>query len=298
MSDIQTPLIVQQRRKQQRQILAMMGIEQWVQPCSNTINIADISAPTVSVSSLKDTDINTNTNTETDADHNSEPLDIRQPVMGGPEMAALLSESSPSEDSKSKTSHTDYQTNNANEANSSDTAVTALVDNVVEHTAVPIVQADSPQKDSLKTETNNESGEDELDALSVAPFDLQGGRYADWVILVDIQALNHDSQKLWHNITHALSITCETTSFPICAGMDTAELANASLAGYVFKIGRSEDIQVVALTPLADGLAHPNMITVPTLDEMLADSDLKRQLWERLSGQTQRLDATGRENSK
>ncbi|WP_254423090.1 hypothetical protein [Psychrobacter sp. DAB_AL32B] len=78
-------------------------------------------------------------------------------------------------------------------------------------------------------------------------------------------------------------MTCETTSFPICEGMDTAELANASLAGYVFKIGRSEEIQVAALTLLPDGLEHPNLTTAPTLDEMLTDSRLKRQLWKLLS---------------
>ena len=106
------------------------------------------------------------------------------------------------------------------------------------------------------------------------------------MILVDIQALNHDSQKLWQNITQALSISCETTSFPICEGMDTAELANASLAGYVFKIGRSEEIKIAALTVLPDGLEHPSVTTVPTLDEMLTDSSLKRQLWEQLSSQS------------
>ena len=45
MSDIQDPLIVLQHRMQQRQILAIMGINQWVQPSSETLSIADISAP-------------------------------------------------------------------------------------------------------------------------------------------------------------------------------------------------------------------------------------------------------------
>src|SRR5699024_12277819 len=45
MSDVQDPLIVLQHRMQQRQILAMMGINQWVQPSSGTLSIADISAP-------------------------------------------------------------------------------------------------------------------------------------------------------------------------------------------------------------------------------------------------------------
>ena len=115
------------------------------------------------------------------------------------------------------------------------------------------------------------------------PFSLQGGRYGNWVILVDMQTLSGDSQKLWQNITQALSMTCETTAFPICAGMDTAELANASLAGYVFKIGRSEEVQVAALTALPDGLTHPALTTLPTLDEMLADSRLKRQFWQQIA---------------
>ena len=65
--------------------------------------------------------------------------------------------------------------------------------------------------------------------------------------------------------------------------MDTAELANASLAGYIFRIGLREEIQVAALTALPDGLYHPNLTIVPTLDDMLADSDAKRKLWEQIS---------------
>ena len=67
--------------------------------------------------------------------------------------------------------------------------------------------------------------------------------------------------------------------------MDTAELANASLAGYIFKIGRSEEVLVAALTELPEGLIHPNLAIVPTLDEMLADNTLKRQLWEQISSE-------------
>ena len=163
-------------------------------------------------------------------------------------------------------------------------AVTSLVNTVVQQTAFgDINNAASCEDGSFKNSGFNREGFQEESFKKVAPFDLQGGRYGDWVILVDIQALNNDSQKLWQNITQALSISCETTSFPICEGMDTAELANASLAGYVFKIGRREEIKVAALTVLPDGLEHPNFTTVPTLDEMLKDSKLKRQLWEQLS---------------
>ena len=291
MSDIQDPLIVLQHRMQQRQILAMMGINQWVQPSSKTLSIAGISAPAL----LEQTTAN--------------------PILANPSISSAITTEQPSIESSNIESpninaisdmvddgsinhyyddaneialhHSDQQSpvtysfdsTTPNALNISKPAVTSFVDTVVQQTSI----ADINDASSFGNGSFKEEGFQEESFKKVAPFDLQGGRYGDWVILVDIQALNHDSQKLWQNITQALSISCETTSFPICEGMDTAELANASLAGYVFKIGRSEEIKIAALTVLPDGLEHPSVTTVPTLDEMLADSSLKRQLWEQLS---------------
>ena len=283
MSDIQDPLVVMQHRMQQRQILAMMGINQWVQPSSETMNIADISAPAL----LEQTTANpTLANASTSSATTTEQPSVESSNIKSSNIDAI----SGMVDDESINHYYD----DANETgliqpelqspvtysfdstapDISKPAVTSLVDTIVEQTAIADInniesfEADSFQEESFK---------------KIVPFDLQGGRYGDWVVLVDIQALNNESQKLWQNITQALSITCETTSFPICEGMDTAELANASLAGYVFKLGRSEEIKVAALTALPDGLEHPNFTTVPTLDDMLTDSSLKRQLWEQLS---------------
>lgn len=297
MSDTQDPLIVLQRRVQQRQILAMMGINQWVQPSSETINVADITAPNdshtvtapVSSTSIEQPSIDDlnaeilNKNVSTidlssiDASDTS-VLDAEvlsnqsaDAVSDFVDEDAINSYYDDASDMVSTSPHEQSPVTYSFDTSAPHIATTAHVDTPVKQASVLVEQADSiePRHDSL---------------LKVAPFDLQGGRYGNWVVLVDIQALNSDGQKLWDNITQALSITCETTSFPICEGMDTAELANASLAGYVFKIGRSEEIQVAALTALPDGLEHPNLTSVPTLDEMLADSSLKRQLWEQLSG--------------
>lgn len=285
MSDIQDPLIVLQHRMQQRQILAMMGINQWVQPSSATINMADISAPIIP--DLTD---------DTSIQAVSSDINIEQPSIEQQGNAAANVDMSNIAFADSVSALVDdepirHYHHDANDIGlaqpdaqspvtySFDTSVKAvgdvpvksLVDEITQQTTATIGQsplAHINSDDSFK---------------KVTPFDLQGGRYGDWVILVDIQALNNDSQKLWKNITQSLSITCETTSFPICEGMDTAELANASLAGYVFKIGRSEEIKVAALTALPEGLEHPHFTTVPTLEEMLADSSLKRQLWEKLS---------------
>ena len=295
MSDIQDPLIVLQHRMQQRQILAIMGINQWVQPSSGTLSIADISAPalpdavtanaSIVASHSNATASTTSTEQPSIEFSNNESSHITSPNIHA--ISGMVDdESNHSYDDANETglSHSDPQSPVIYSFDStasviSKPAVTSLANTVVQQTALGDINNVASFEDSSSKENNFK---DDI-FKKVAPFDLQGGRYGDWVILVDIQALNNDSQKLWQNITQALSISCETTSFPICEGMDTAELANASLAGYVFKIGRREEIKVAALTVLPDGLEHPNFTTVPTLDEMLKDSKLKRQLWEQLS---------------
>ena len=301
MSDTQDPLTVLQRRVQQRQILAMMGINQWVQPESETINMADIATASVEQSNIVSTDIESSNNEVVSVgilgtvDQPTDGYDINDYNAKGyvadeydPDLQATAeqtaSEQSPvtysfdSVDSNTVSSSAGSNYHDIPSTTSNQTAVTS--------TNAPIEQPQFAQNNFPQSSFPQSASDDSIndDSLKkVAPFDLQGGRYGDWVILVDIKALNSDSQKLWQNITQALSITCETTSFPICDGMDTAELANASLAGYIFRIGRSEEIQVAALTALPNGLQHPNLTTVPTLEAMLADSDAKRQLWEQIS---------------
>ena len=297
MSDIQDPLIVLQHRMQQRRILAMMGINQWVQPGSETLNIANISAPALPDAVIANASIASHSTASTTSTEQPriEFSNIESSHITSPNINAIADmvddESNHSYDNANETglSHSDPQSSVTYSFDStapaiSKPAVTSLVNTVVQQTALSgINDTASFEEDSFKDGSFKEDGFQEESVKKVAPFDLQGGRYGDWVILVDIQALNHDSQKLWQNITQALSISCETTSFPICEGMDTTELANASLAGYVFKVGRREEIKVAALTVLPDGLEHPNFTTVPTLDEMLTDSSLKCQLWQQLS---------------
>lgn len=312
MSDTQDPLTVLQRRVQQRQILAMMGINQWVQPESETINMADIATASVEPSNADYTDIESNNNEVIASVRVVDTVD--QPSGGydindynasdyvadefGTDLQATT-EQTASEQSPVTYSFDSVDSTTVSSSAASSNAVSSsagsnyhdILSTASNQTAVTstnaqteqpqFAQSNFPQSDFPQSNNDDNINDDSL--KKVAPFDLQGGRYGDWVILVDIKALNSDSQKLWQNITQALSITCETTSFPICDGMDTAELANASLAGYIFRIGRSEEIKVAALTALPDGLQHPNLTTVPTLEEMLADSDAKRQLWEQIS---------------
>ncbi|WP_186474436.1 DNA polymerase III subunit psi [Psychrobacter sp. KCTC 72983] len=295
MSDIQDPLNVLQRRVQQRQILAMMGINQWVRPESSTVNIADITIDSVehsntgsidtesaSAGAAIETVVQPTSGYDTNDSYSSNHDDVNDDAHGLGIHEQAATEQSPvtySFDSMgneiSATSDAP-RLHNSPDIESNQTAA-FFIDEVVQSTTAPI----APQQLSQSSHNSDSVNDDSL--KKVAPFSLQGGRYGDWVILVDIQALNSDSQKLWNNITQALSMTHETTSFPICAGMDTVELANASLAGYIFRIGLREEIKVAALTVLPEGLQHPNLMTVPTLNDMIVDSDAKRQLWERIS---------------
>ncbi|MGG1353519.1 DNA polymerase III subunit psi [Psychrobacter pacificensis] len=300
MSDTQDPLNVLQRRVQQRQILAMMGINQWVRPESSTVNIADITIDSVehsntgsidtasannepaSAGAAIETVVQPTSGYDTNDSYNSNHDDVNDDTHGLGIHEQAATEQSPVTYSFDSVSNEISATSdaprlhNSPDIESNQTAA-FFIDEVVQSTTAPIASHQLSQSNHNSDSVNDDS------LKKVAPFSLQGGRYGDWVILVDIQALNSDSQKLWNNITQALSMTHETTSFPICAGMDTVELANASLAGYVFRIGLREEIKVAALTVLPEGLQHPNLMTVPTLDDMIADSDAKRQLWERIS---------------
>lgn len=295
MSDIQDPLNVLQRRVQQRQILAMMGINQWVRPESSTVNIADITIDSVehsntgsidtesaSAGAAVETVVQPTSGYDTNDSYSSNHDNVNNDAHGLGIHEQAATEQSPVTYSFDSVSNEISATSdaprlhNSPDIESNQTAA-FFIDEVVQSTTAPI----APQQLSQSSHNSDSVNDDSL--KKVAPFSLQGGRYGDWVILVDIQALNSDSQKLWNNITQALSMTHETTSFPICAGMDTVELANASLAGYVFRIGLREEIKVAALTVLPEGLQHPNLMTVPTLDDMIVDSDAKRQLWERIS---------------
>ncbi|WP_227429616.1 hypothetical protein [Psychrobacter sp. I-STPA6b] len=120
----------------------------------------------------------------------------------------------------------------------------------------------------------------------IAPFSLLGIQFRGWVLLVDSKQLQDSAcQQLWRNIVQALSATERELRFPICAGMDSLEIANASLAGFVFCMAQDDKKQVAGLTVLPDGLTHERLCQLPSLQQMLTDASQKRKLWQLLSTQ-------------
>lgn len=270
-----------QQQIQQRQILTMMGVKQWVQSDSPTIDIAElIAASATRTEPILDEGQDVEKKTDSNA--------FNQPTTDFDDQDSLVQ---------------NYRLKNKNDSNivsviipttatTNDSTVHDAVQNAVQ--TIPSASSNDDDKiaethdDRVNEPANDHSNghaneREQISADKIAPFDLQGGRYKDWVLLVDIQALSQSSQKLWQNIVQALLLELETGSFPICEGMDTSELANASFAGYIFRIGRTEQVKIAALTELPEGLIHPNIKSVPSLDKMLADSTQKRELWQQLA---------------
>lgn len=306
MSDLQKPalsteslqrlkLSAQRQQAQQRQILEMMGIRQWVRPQSLTIKISDIGDSEAQVQALVALDEQQPAINEQVAQHNSQAsnqsdiVSINAPVADNEDTIITESLITNHLDSDSFNGDNPNTVETENDSEASDSHLTTNKSynfndlNSFTESETTVVANKTDDFSSLVSTSVDSNPADLISLDKVAPFDLQGGRYGEWVLIVDIQALNNDSQKLWQNITQALSLECETSSFPICEGMDTAELANASLAGYIFKLGQSEDIKIAVLTALPEGLTHPNFTEVPSLETMLIDSTRKRHLWQQLS---------------
>lgn len=293
-----------EQRKQQRQILQMMGITQWVCPHAPVVALADIAEqsdteptnilPTAPVNTdtpahihttkdrhrqnslSKNTDIN-ETHEVSDgqeiidsansdyADYADDDFDRDSFDNDDFDSGDAFYDDFPQSDaiSNSETADTIYHFDSLITDSSDQISETAATDSRFPRPIASVPTAASQQK--------------------VAAFDLQGGRYQSWVLLVDMRQLTPDTQALWQNITQALRISCENNAFPLCPNMDTAELANASVAGYVFRLGRQEHIKVAALTALPEGVSHPNLHSLPTLETMLTAPEQKRVFWQQLS---------------
>lgn len=118
----------------------------------------------------------------------------------------------------------------------------------------------------------------------VAPFEVIGAHFKDWVLLANVSVFRDENTlRLWENIISGLSISPQLLKFPICPEISDKESANASVAGFIFSLAKNHEIKVAALTRMPKGIEHPQLEKVPYLTEMLEDSGLKKQLWQVLN---------------
>lgn len=241
------------RQKQQRQILAMMGITAWVRSTTATITISSI---------------------VTDDGNNDAILAL--PTSQSP---VISSHQIPQSTDIAITEPPISYSND--EIVNSDLTIDAPADDELSHNFFDEKAFENKAFDG-ELEDGQSSIITEPNEPTIAPFALEGARFQDWVLIVDVSKLSKEGDQLWRNISTALTLSCTPFSFPICSGMTTQTLANASFAGYIFNLGR-EDIHIGALTELPEGVLHPNIRPLPTLDAMLEDASLKRDFWQQIS---------------
>lgn len=247
---------------QQRQILAMMGLDIWVHRDS----------PTVSV----DYDTYQGQNIEPEFGNELQPTAVSEAKNEVSEATnnAFTPELSPQPDTDTNTNTNQVSVNNP---------VTAEVATNKTLARNPIQAL--KQKLDVKEDNDNTNVKISLaDSLQqVEPFEIVGAHFKNWVLIADIVALK-DQQKLtlWENIIAALSLTPESLKFPICEGINDKESANASVAGFIFRLAKNNEVNVAALTAMPESIGHANIKQTPTLADMLANSELKKQFWQSL----------------
>jgi len=241
------------RQQQQRQILAMMGITAWIRPTTATITISNIVA-----------------------ENGNNDAILALPTSQSPVVSSLqISQSTGIAITEPPISYSNDEIIN------SDLTIDAPTDDELSHDFFDEKGFENKAFDG-ELEDGQSSIITEPNEPTIAPFVLEGARFQDWVLIVDVSKLSKEGDQLWRNITTALTLSCTPFSFPICSGMTTQTLANASFAGYIFNLGR-EDIHIGALTELPEGVLHPNIRPLPTLDAMLEDASLKRDFWQQIS---------------
>lgn len=141
------------------------------------------------------------------------------------------------------------------------------------------------------------------DTPSTAPvadvrFHLQGVRFGRWVLAVDVLGLDDEMMSVWQSLQqalikhanqHSISHHSHEAHYPMVnADNDYKEHrhlmpANAVFWGFLFGLGVGVDTecQLAYLTALPDGLSEFDTCVkhLPSLDELIKQPTLKKQLW-------------------
>ncbi|MDO5768390.1 MAG: hypothetical protein Q4P13_02715 [Psychrobacter sp.] len=273
------------RQAQRRQILAMMGVTPWVSLESTTAQIDEILAASSTLhrpssshqTSLSIDDIQQVASVASEEGRSESSVLEARLIETSLLSPNLLDNASPTVDNNPDYD-SDYRPNSLKDLSLAP----------VEPDAAAVEQPfsiDNPEHhDEGKAQRKSLAALEQSDlSAKIEPFTLQGVGFNGWVLLVDKSHLSEQSQQLWQQIQLGLSLSVDQLSFPFCQSMCTQDMANASLSGFIFKLGRSDQVRVAALTELTQGLDDERLIRLPMLDEMIGQPNLKRQLWQVIS---------------
>ena len=136
---------------------------------------------------------------------------------------------------------------------------------------------DSPQ-------SNIQDGiEVERQIQHIPDFELQALVTKSHVILVDVTQLEAEQEALWSNIQRSISKDLHTLRWPFNLNyFQDGRGCEAYIRGFVDAF--SQDRKLVSLGPLSQSQSL-EFTTLPSLQEMIAQPVLKRQLWKFINNQ-------------
>lgn len=275
---------------QQRQIMALMGLDVWVQRDKSTVMVdydelarhsqtqsqatgleaKQVTQGSVPQNSTSSEPVMHETSAESQFDAPSIESAAEIDAALSPDLARLF-DMTPPDTAKPTSGQAGKSTNTGSTALNSKDPLALL-----------------KQKVAVKgTGQNPAIVREPLNLEPVEPFEVLGVHYHGWVLLADIAELRESQTlQLWENLLNALSVRAQHQQFPICDGITDKESANASVAGFIFCLAKSECANVIAVTPLPNGIEQEHVTLGPYLTDMLTDSSQKKVLWQRLNQQS------------
>lgn len=147
-----------------------------------------------------------------------------------------------------------------------------------------------------KTDTYHTAALDNSD-LVLQKYHLQGVRYAQWILVADILVMDTAAQSVWVSLCQALAENAQKhgvayhthqVHYPFVIQDDYLEHQTLSpsqdvFLGFMFRLSlaaKHSGTKVAFLTPLPKGVSYPNLYQLPSIDDMVNQNTLKKQLWQ------------------
>ncbi|OOR90779.1 hypothetical protein LP123_08485 [Moraxella bovis] len=132
-------------------------------------------------------------------------------------------------------------------------------------------------------------------------FALQGVRFGQWVLIVDMLLMSRDEQSLWQSLKNALSnqanhrpITAfyREIGYPLVKNEFRSDIglnpAQYTFDGFVIGLcvssGHHQAVQVAFLTDTPAGVIAQTTQTLPSIRQMMTSPALKKQFWQTVVG--------------
>ena len=162
------------------------------------------------------------------------------------------------------------------------------------------ISKQAPQA-TTKPQRQSETSKSALPAHLDVRFALQGVRFGQWVLIVDVLMMNRDEQSLWQSLKNALSnqanhqpITAfyREITYPLIknefrsdVGLNPAQYTfDGFVIGLCVSAGQHQAVQVAFLTDMPTAIITQTTQSLPNIHQMMMNPALKKQFWQTVVG--------------